>query len=488
MPKRTVYLKIVVVFSIALAVFTSATAVQASAPDPIGSWLADWEILDSEGGYYTGITGMARFEIAAANGGYLATVYFPALGINGAEWPVYLVGDTIYIGFLVGTITGDSIQGEHEIDVDPYGLLTISWQAMKLEAETVSIDPGPGPACENLPQPLCTGSAEYCSELVQFDPASTLGYDDYPANGETWENQYRSYLRRDLMQLISYATIKLQCKTVEWDFGNSYPLGLLDMSEADGSIPGSSIGYPGHPPGTHTNGRDIDVAYYQFHMPDNWGRPVCDSFIGYPPDANHCLSQPYLLDPWRTALFSTFLAEHPLLRVFGVDGKIGPVLEDSLDWFAANGWVDSDLRAALPMAYEETDQGWGWYYFHHHHMHISMNRLAPILSSLEIVPETLNLKNAGKYLTVYIELDECYDPGQIDIQTVMITVDGYSTFTADPEKMAVGDYNENGIPDLMVKFDRQAVQSLLSFGQTEITLYGSVNGIYFQGADSILVK
>jgi hypothetical protein len=70
----------------------------------------------------------------------------------------------------------------------------------------------------------------------------------------------------------------------------------------------------------------------------------------------------------------------------------------------------------------------------------------------------------------------------------MITVDGYSTFTADPEKMAVGDYNENGIPDLMVKFDRQAVQSLLSFGQTEITLYGSVNGIYFQGADSILVK
>jgi len=109
---------------------------------------------------------------------------------------------------------------------------------------------------------------------VQFDPPVTEGYVDFPMNGEIWDNQFRSYVRRDLMMLIRYASAKVACTSADWNYGSHAPLGLVDMSEADGSIPGTSIGYPGHPPGTHEDGKDIDAAYYQLYAADNKGRSV----------------------------------------------------------------------------------------------------------------------------------------------------------------------------------------------------------------------
>ena len=58
----------------------------------------------------------------------------------------------------------------------------------------------------------------------------------------------------------------------------------------------------------------------------------------------------------------------------------------------------------------------------------------------------------------------------------------------DPDKTELGDYDENGIPDLMVKFERAAFESLLSPGTAEVTLYGGGEGIYFQGVDTVKVK
>ena len=48
-----------------------------------------------------------------------------------------------------------------------------------------------------------------------------------------------------------------------WTFSNGAELGLGDMSEANGAIPGASQGSPGHPEGTHVNGHDMDIGYYQ---------------------------------------------------------------------------------------------------------------------------------------------------------------------------------------------------------------------------------
>jgi len=52
----------------------------------------------------------------------------------------------------------------------------------------------------------------------------------------------------------------------------------------------------------------------------------------------------------------------------------------------------------------------------------------------------------------------------------------------------VGDYDNDGVPDIMVKFDRAAVQDILTIGdQVEITISGEVTGITFAGSDIIKV-
>lgn len=488
MKKPAALLQIFVTLIVVFILFASPAGVLASSPDPlVGKWYAGWESS-------AGLAGNFWFDIFTYGSDYYAEMYIPDLGVLNDIWPVTVAGDTIIFGgFLIATISDNLILGEQILPV-PYdpGYDLITWQAFKLTTENITIDPGPGPECDDLPPLYCTGSAEYCSELVPFEPVYGVGYTNFPVNGETWENQYRSYLRRDLVQLIQYATAKVACKTADWAFGSGEPLGLVDMSEADGSIPGSSIGYPGHPPGTHTNGLDIDVAYYQLYTPDNFPRTVCDHHAwddNYEVvDAYHCTSQPYLLDPWRTTLLTTYIAEHPHLRVMGVDGQVGLMMEDSYDWLEANDWIDSALRGSIPLLYEVEDQGWGFYQFHHHHMHISMNPVEPILLNVDFAPDTVNLLSKGKNLTAYIELVEGYDPGLIDIQTVMLSVDGHSALYANPDNSSVGDYDKDGIPDLMVKFDRQALQAMLSLGLTEITLYGVADGDFFQGVDTILVR
>jgi len=246
--------------------------------------------------------------------------------------------------------------------------------------------PGPGPDCPDLPPRDCTGTDAYCSELVTFDPRTTANYDDYPINGETASNQYRSYLRRDLVMLLDYATAKTLCKTAAWDTGNGGALGLGDMSEADGSIPGTSIGSPGHPEGTHTNGHDIDVGYYQINTADNRLRPICT----YADE--HCTAEPHLLDVWRHAFFLGALFESDITRVIGVDGQAGPMLEAAYSELCASGWITSAACGNFRMAYATTPDNSGWYYFHHHHTHVSVcdgpcpTSFAPITHQLCKVP------------------------------------------------------------------------------------------------------
>ena len=241
--------------------------------------------------------------------------------------------------------------------------------------------PGPGPTCNNLPPLECQGSAAYCGELIQFDPTNLttdpgfdemLGYIDYAENGETVANQYRSWLRRDVVMLIQYASAYVACKAADWSFGNGGPVGLIDMSEENGAIPGTSIGSPGHPEGTHVNGFDIDVAYYQVNTQDNRARPICDHYEGGQ-DAYHCVGEANLLDPWRQALFIGALQQHPDLRVIGCDGKAGPVIVSAMANLCAGGWLSTFACNNGSLTYEEENMGYGWYYFHHHHIHVSFN-------------------------------------------------------------------------------------------------------------------
>lgn len=230
---------------------------------------------------------------------------------------------------------------------------------------------GPGSDCMSLPDLICEGTEDYCGELIQFEPAEGDGYTDYPENGESWANQYRSWLRRDVVMMIKYAAAYVSCKADSWAFGNGGPVGLIDMSEQDGAIPGTSIGSPGHPSGTHTDGKDIDVSYFQVNTSDNAARPICEHYEWYGSEAYHCSEYPDLLDPWRQALFIGAIFEHPALRVIGCDGKAGPMIEYALNDLCQNDWLSDDACNNNKLTFEEKDQGYGWYHFHHHHIHVS---------------------------------------------------------------------------------------------------------------------
>ena len=239
-------------------------------------------------------------------------------------------------------------------------------------AGDANVDDG-GP-CADVPPRECVGTAAFCGELVRFEPAEAEGYVDYPVIDETASNQYRSYARRDVVALVQYAAARVACVTRD-DAPTFHPLGLGDMSEADGSIPGTSGGDPGHPAGTHTAGTDVDVSYYQLGTADNQIRPVCPVRSGGV-DVYHCSAAPTSLDVRRTTLFFAALAESDQLRVIGVDGQIGTLVLGDLDALCAAGTVPAAACTRLRerLAFETTDGGLGWFYFHYARATVSFRR------------------------------------------------------------------------------------------------------------------
>ena len=251
--------------------------------------------------------------------------------------------------------------------------------------------PGPGPSCAPLlPKKDCVDTAAVCGELHPFEPVDGPGYTNYPLNGESWSNQYRSYARTDMQMLVKWATAYVECKTADWDTGNGFPLGLGDMSEVDGAIPGTSIGQPGHPAGTHEDGYDMDIAYYQNALtgePNNYLRPVCDHTINGV-EQYHCVSEPYLMDVWRSALFIGALFSSPRTRVIGVDGMAGSMISQALDVLCDQGWVPPagcdvanqslacEVEAGVDGGLCWEENGSLWFYHHHHHLHLSLWGLA----------------------------------------------------------------------------------------------------------------
>ena len=109
-------------------------------------------------------------------------------------------------------------------------------------------------------------------------------------------------------------------------------------------------------------------------------------------------------------------------------------------------------------------------------------------ADIDIDPDTLNLKSRGKHITAYIELPEGYDVNDIDVATVYFAAEG-NQISAKPSPAEIGDCDEDGMPDLMVKFDRQAVQALLSPGdEMVVAVAGQLeDGTAFSGYDTIRV-
>lgn len=96
---------------------------------------------------------------------------------------------------------------------------------------------------------------------------------------------------------------------------------------------------------------------------------------------------------------------------------------------------------------------------------------------------------------------DCFEPSTVDISTVKLLrawtdSDGEHTEVIAPavvEPTVVGDYDGDGIPDLMVKFDRAAVAQYLRdngivSGEVDLLITGeSAGGLDFSGGDSVKV-
>lgn len=108
----------------------------------------------------------------------------------------------------------------------------------------------------------------------------------------------------------------------------------------------------------------------------------------------------------------------------------------------------------------------------------------PVSATIDLDPNTLNLRSRGKSVTCYIELPSGFDVRQIDISTVFLN--GVVPPLAKPA--ATRDHDRDGIPDLMVKFDRARVQDILGAGGlVEVTVSGMAGDSFFQGSDTIRV-
>ena len=117
--------------------------------------------------------------------------------------------------------------------------------------------------------------------------------------------------------------------------------------------------------------------------------------------------------------------------------------------------------------------------------------LGPIIhSTVDLNPNTLNLKSKGKWITCYIELSEGYSVEGIDVGSIKLIVTG-GEFPVDLEApTTINDYDGDGIPERMVKFDRSEVATTLSPGATvELTVTGELtDGTLFEGSDTLRVK
>lgn len=121
-------------------------------------------------------------------------------------------------------------------------------------------------------------------------------------------------------------------------------------------------------------------------------------------------------------------------------------------------------------------------------------------ATVETDPDTLNLGSKGKWITAYIELPEGYDVADINVSTILLN----DTIPVDSEApTAIGDCDGDGIPDLMVKFSRTDVITLMLssidpsefeyqkppfFIERELTVTGQLDdGTAFEGSDTLRI-
>jgi hypothetical protein len=102
----------------------------------------------------------------------------------------------------------------------------------------------------------------------------------------------------------------------------------------------------------------------------------------------------------------------------------------------------------------------------------------PIETTIDIDPDTLNLKSKGRWITCYIDLPEGYNVNEIDISTILL------------EDTIPAEWGDVQGSTLMVKFSRSEVEDYIGAPQDAIELWVTgefYDGTQFEGSDTIRV-
>lgn len=117
--------------------------------------------------------------------------------------------------------------------------------------------------------------------------------------------------------------------------------------------------------------------------------------------------------------------------------------------------------------------------------------LPPVITAtLGVELHTLNLGIKSEWIAAYIELPEGYNVDDIDVSTTRLN----ETIPVGLKFTAIGDYDNDTIPDLMVRFNRTAVSEFilsegLMTGNVTLTVTGNLtDGNSFQGSAVITVR
>ena len=113
-----------------------------------------------------------------------------------------------------------------------------------------------------------------------------------------------------------------------------------------------------------------------------------------------------------------------------------------------------------------------------------------IPATVDVDPDILSLRSRGNWVTAYIELPEGFQVASIDLTTIVLN----GTIRAEPHQSELRDYDNDAIPDLMVKFNRtEAAEFILSkgimTGNVILTVSGHlIDGTLVVGSDVIKVR
>ena len=162
------------------------------------------------------------------------------------------------------------------------------------------------------------------------------------------------YGRCELVALIVDAAIDLRAATPA-----ASPIGVGDLSQLDGEIPGTDVGAPRHPAPSHTKGFSADLTYFRLAGKTLEDTPAC------PSKTREFCEGPHDVDVAPTATLFARLASSKRVVQIIVDPVMVDDLTQALDALITKGTNGAALAKAVLTSGIP---------FHADHFHISLSR------------------------------------------------------------------------------------------------------------------